>query len=146
MGSALLAGTLYFAAVFALGFVLGVLRTLVLAPLAGPTVAVAIELPILLAFAWLASGHLVARLRVRAATPERIAMGGIAFVLLMLAELGLSLVLGGRSPAEHLALYREPAHQLGLAGQLAFAAFPALGLLRTRRDRRRADPAARRRG
>jgi hypothetical protein len=139
MPTAIGAGALYFAAVFALGFVLGVLRTLVLAPLTGPAVAVAVELPIILAFAWFASGRLVERLRVHAAPPERIAMGVVAFALLMVAELGLSITLGGRSLAGHLALYREPAHQLGLAGQLAFAAFPALRLLRAPPGRRRAD-------
>jgi hypothetical protein len=51
-------------------------------------------------------------------------MGAIAFLLLMGAEAGLSTLLAGRSLAEHLALYSQVPHQVGLAGQLAFAFFP----------------------
>ena len=50
--------------------------------------------------------------------------GAIAFLLLMLAEAGLSTLLAGRSLADHLALYAQLPHQVGLAGQLAFALFP----------------------
>lgn len=51
-------------------------------------------------------------------------MGAIAFLLLMGAEAGLSTLLAGRTLAEHLALYSQLPHQVGLAGQLAFALFP----------------------
>jgi hypothetical protein len=53
-------------------------------------------------------------------------MGATAFVLLILGEASLSLWLAGRTMAEHLALYAEPTHLIGLAGQMAFAAFPLL--------------------
>jgi hypothetical protein len=53
-------------------------------------------------------------------------MGAVAFILLMAGELSISLLLAGRNAAEHLQLYREASHMLGLAGQLAFALFPVL--------------------
>ncbi len=118
----LLTATAYFAAVFAAGFALGVLRTLVLIPLLGDLLAVLVELPVILTVAWLACTLILGHwpLVPRAAA----AMGVIAFVWLMLAEAGLSTLLAGRSLAEHLGLYAQLPHQLGLAGQLAFAAFP----------------------
>lgn len=115
----------YFAAVFALGFVLGVVRTLALEPLLGRLLAVALELPLMLAWAWWVSRWLLRRHP--GLSPGRAAaMGAVALLCLLAAEAGLSLVLGGRSLAGHLALYREPAHALGLAGQLLFAAWPWL--------------------
>ena len=122
MGSALRAGVVYFLAVFAAGFVLGVLRTLFVAPHIGVLAAVAIELPIILAVAWWVS----ARLQYGSSLTLRDAalMGGTAFVLLMLAEASLSIALFGRTFAEHLSLYADADHQLGLAGQIAFALIP----------------------
>jgi hypothetical protein len=57
---------------------------------------------------------------------SRLVMGMVAFGLLMIGEVSLSILLGGRSLAEHLALYRQIPHRLGLAGQVAFALFPVL--------------------
>jgi hypothetical protein len=117
-------GAVYFAAVFTVGFVLGAIRTLVLGPRLGELGAVAVELPIILAAAWIICGRL---LRDRGLTrPEAAGTGAIAFVLLMLAEAALSVVLSGRTLTGHLALYGEPAHLLGLAGQIAFATFPLM--------------------
>jgi ABC-type polysaccharide/polyol phosphate export permease len=53
-------------------------------------------------------------------------MGALAFALLMLAELALSMLAFGRSVSAHLALYRELPALLGLAGQIAFATFPVM--------------------
>jgi hypothetical protein len=118
------AGVAYFLAVFAAGFVLGVLRTLFVAPRVGVLAGVAIELPILLAVAWWVS----ARLQRRSPATLRDAglMGGTAFVLLLLAETSLSIALFGRTFAEHLSLYADADHQLGLAGQFVFACIPWL--------------------
>jgi len=61
-------------------------------------------------------------------------MGAVAFSLLMLVEASLSNLLAGRSLTEHLALYAELPHQLGLAGQLAFAVFPRIQARRSHAD------------
>lgn len=126
MKQAIRAGLAYFLAVFAIGFVLGTLRVTVMAPRIGPLGAVALEIPVMLAAAWLICGYLLRRQRVESRVPARLAMGTGAFALLMLAELGLSIALAGRTPAQHWALYRQLPDQIGLAGQLLFAAFPLL--------------------
>jgi hypothetical protein len=123
---AMAAGLAYFGVVFALGFVLGVLRTLFVLPLAGETAAVAIELPIILGLAWIACRRLVRRFRLPPMLAARLVMGVVAFGLLMIGELSLSVLLGGRGLAEHLALYQQIPHLLGLAGQVTFALFPII--------------------
>jgi hypothetical protein len=134
MTSAVVAGAVYFAGVFAAGFGLGVLRTLLWAPALGPTLAVAVELPIILTIAWLACRRILRRWPLRRG--EAVAMGAGAFVWLMAAEAGVSMGLAGRSLGEHLSLYAQGPHLLGLGGQLAFACFP---LIQTWRGRRTAS-------
>lgn len=57
-------------------------------------------------------------------------MGGLGLVLLLLAEFALSNILLGRTLSQHLEQYREMPAILGLLGQLAFAAFPAVQLVK----------------
>ena len=121
---AITAGVMYFAVVFAAGFVLGVLRTLVLLPHVGPALAVMIELPLILGFAWWACARILRRLCLTRG--EAVLMGVVAFSLLMLGEAGISVWLAGRSLQQHLALYAQAPHWLGLLGQLGFAGFPWL--------------------
>jgi hypothetical protein len=120
----LIAGALWFAAVFAAGFALGVARTLWLAPALGEVGAVAVELPVILGFAWWTCGRLIRARRVAGRGP-RAAMGASAFALLMLAEAGLAAATG-TGPAAHLAGYAEPARALGLAGQVVFGLMPLM--------------------
>jgi hypothetical protein len=68
----------------------------------------------------------VRRFDVPRAAGARLAMGGVAFALLMAAELSLSILLMDRGAAEHLARYLETGPALGLAAQLLFAAFPLM--------------------
>lgn len=121
---AIKAGAIYFAAVFAAGFVLGALRTLVLVPHVGAVLAVMIELPLILGFAWWVCARILRRLCL--SRGEAVVMGAVAFSLLMLGEAGISSWLAGRSLSEHLALYGQAPHVLGLVGQLGFAGFPWL--------------------
>ncbi len=121
---ALRLGLIYFAVIFAVGFGLGTIRTLMLIPVLGELGAVLVELPVILVIAWAVCGQLLRDRHLT--TAEAATMGASAFMLIMLGEAGLSLWLAGRTMAEHLALYAEPAHVIGLAGQLAFAAFPLL--------------------
>jgi ABC-type uncharacterized transport system permease subunit len=130
MTKALRAGCTYFAGVFAVGFLLGVLRTLVLAPRIGETLAVLIELPIILGVSWLICGHILRRSPL--SSGEAVVMGASAFVLLMIAEMSMSILLANRTLSAHLALYSERSHLLGLAGQTAFALFPVVQTMRRR--------------
>lgn len=113
----------YFAIVFATGFVLGTIRTLGLAPRLGEVAAVAVEIPFMLLVAALACRWLVRRLAVPPRAADRIVMGGLAFVLLMVAELCLALGFG-TPPAAFLAGLAAPAGALGLAAQVVFALLP----------------------
>lgn len=126
MARALAAGMLYFMAVFAAGFALGTLRVLVLLPRMGELAAVAVELPAMLALSWILAGWIVSRRRVPPAPGARLAMGGVALALLLMAEAGLGVLGFGQSLAQHLAHYATPAGALGLAGQLGFGLMPWL--------------------
>jgi len=120
------AGLAYFALVFAAGFALGTLRVLVLIPQIGEISAVLLELPLLLALAWVACRWLVRRLDVPAALSARSLMGGLAFAMLMIAELGVSILGFGRTFSSHLERFRQLPELLGLAAQMVFAALPII--------------------
>lgn len=120
------AGALYFALVFAAGFVLGAIRTLLLAPRVGDFAAVAIELPVMLAVAWLACGAVLRWVKPGQGIAAHAVMGLVAFALLMAAELALSLALGAPSIAAWLVGLTSSPGLLGLAGQIAFAIFPMI--------------------
>jgi hypothetical protein len=117
------AGLAYWAVVFALGFVLGTLRVLWLAPLVGLIPATLLELPIILGASWLASGWLVRRFAI-VGSGEALAVGALAFAILMAAECALAGMLAGQSPAQWLAGLRQPHALVGLAGQIVFALMP----------------------
>lgn len=123
--AAVRAGMLYFAAVFALGFVLGVLRIVVLVPRIGPTAAVMAEIPAMLTAAWLICGAVLARIPLPPRVRDRLAMGGVALGLLWLAEALLSAATGVGARA-YLASLVTPAGLLGIAAQLAFGVFPLI--------------------
>jgi hypothetical protein len=124
MAAAIRGGLAYFALVFAIGFALGAIRITYVIPRFGELPAVLLELPVMLASAWLICGWLVTRCRVPDRLAPRLAMGATAFAVLMLAELALAMLLFGRTPAQHLDSYRSVAALFGLAGQLLFAGFP----------------------
>ena len=120
------AAGIYFAIVFAAGFIFGTIRTLLLVPHIGATAAVTIEAPLILLVSWFASLAVVERLQIPAEFSRRLAMGAYAFTILMVAELALGVILFGQTPAGHFASYRDLSQQIGLAAQLAFAFIPAL--------------------
>jgi hypothetical protein len=122
------AAAAYFALVFLAGFALGTLRVLVIAPRVGETLAVFLEAPVILAASWLASRGCAGRLRVRARGPDRLAMGGVAFALLMAAELALSVLVFGRSVTDYLSAWRTLAGAAGLLAQIGFALIPFVQL------------------
>ena len=122
--SVFLAGIAYFASVFAVGFLLGSLRVLILEPALGPLAAVLIETPFILSASWLLCGYWVRRFAVAAATAPRLLMGFSAFGFLLLAEFILGEYGFGRSLSEQLSAYKETPGALGLAGQILFGLFP----------------------
>ena len=117
-------GMLYFIAVFSFAFVMGVLRTLVVAPRVGELVAVGIELPIVLIASWFVARRLLRRHPLP--LPQRLVMGGVAFLLLMASEALLSFLMRGEGVAEWAASLVVLPGLLGLLGQVGFALVPAL--------------------
>ncbi|MBO6768730.1 MAG: hypothetical protein JJ901_10585 [Erythrobacter sp.] len=123
MKGALTAGVAYWALIFGLGFILGTVRVLWLAPRVGETVAGLIEMPIILGASWLVARWLVGRFEIRR-RGEALAMGGVAFALLMVAELALGVAVFAMSPAQWLASISQPPGLYGLIGQVAFGMMP----------------------
>lgn len=113
----------YWAMIFALGFVLGTVRVLWIAPALGLVPATLLELPVMLGASWWASGWLLRRFAI-GSSGAALAAGMLAFALLMAAECALAGVLNGESPGQWLAGLRRPHALLGLAGQAAFALMP----------------------
>jgi hypothetical protein len=113
----------YWGIVFALGFVLGTVRVLWLAPRVGVLAATALELPVMLAASWIAAGWAVRRFGI-ADPGEALATGGLAFALLIAAEYALAAAVSGQTAGQWLADLRQPHALLGLAGQTVFAALP----------------------
>jgi hypothetical protein len=126
MKQELKAGSTYFGIVFAVGFVLGTIRVLVLVPRFGELTSGLIELPIILTASWIICSWLVIRFSVPAIWQSRLTMGVVAFMLLKIAELFLSVLLFGNPINEHFNSYSSLNVTLGLAGQLIFAAFPLI--------------------
>ena len=91
------AGLLYFALVFAAGFVLGTIRTLWVVPVIGARVAELIEVPIMTAIAAMAAAFVVRRLSVPWKLRERLGLGVLALALMLAAELTFVIRLRGLS-------------------------------------------------
>jgi hypothetical protein len=118
------AAIVYFAVVFAAAFVLGVVRVLVVTPNVGALAAVALEVPIVLALSWLVAGRILRRWPMQ--LHRRVAMGTLAFVILMLAEGVLSGLLFGQTARDFAGAMGTLPGAVGLAGQIGFAVIPVL--------------------
>ena len=91
------AGVLYFALVFAAGFVLGTVRTLWVVPRLrlGVRTAELIEQPVMIGISILAARWIIRRFGVPRLRPRRLAMGCIAVGLMLLAEFSVVLWIRG---------------------------------------------------
>ena len=117
------AAIVYWAMVFALGFLLGTVRVLWVIPRVGLVPATLLELPLILTASWFAAGWLVRRFAL-SSMREALTVGVLAFAILMVAECALASVLNGQSPADWLAGLGQPHALLGMAGQVVFALMP----------------------
>jgi len=120
------AGVLYFALVFGAGFVLGTVRTIWVVPRVGTRTAELMETPIMLVVTIVAARWTVLRLAVPSVPSARLGMGGVALVLMLVAEFGLVLWLRGLSIREYLAT-RDPVS--GTVYYLMLALFAIMPLL-----------------
>ena len=116
---------IYVATVFAAAFALGVLRVLVVAPRLGGLAAVALEVPVVLGLSWAVAGAVLRRWPLPR-PGQRLAMGGLAFAVLMCAEGTLGVLLFGRTAHDILFATATLPGLVGLTGQIGFALVPAL--------------------
>ena len=119
------ASAIYFISVFGVGFVLGTIRVLLIVPYIGVRWAEILEQPLML----LASFYF-ARLVVRHFGPfgstRRLAIGIIALVFLLAAELGLTVFVQGLTIAQYVASRDAVAGVVYLLSLAAFALMPLL--------------------
>jgi hypothetical protein len=95
-------------------------------PQYGELPAALLELPIMLGISWVACAKVIARYHVPPRIPPRLTMGAVAFGLLMLAELALSLTLFGRSMNDFAQALATTHGMIGLGGQVLFGLMPVI--------------------
>lgn len=123
MAPAIKAGLCYFALTFGAGFLLGPLRILLLVPRVGARAAELAELPVMIVVMWLAARWTIRRFHVPSSTASRLAMGVLAFTLLLAAEFLLVLPLRGLTPEQYFAT-RDP-----VSGVAYYASLVLLALM-----------------
>lgn len=115
----------YFGIVFGAGFVLGPIRILLLAPSLGDRVSELLELPIMLLVAVLAARWIVLRFQLVKRRPMKAGMiGGLAFIMMLVAEFGMVLNLQGITVRDYIALRDPVAGVAYYVMLLVFAAMP----------------------
>eukprot|EP00957_Ditylum_brightwellii_P050886 3858940-Ditylum_brightwellii.AAC.1 len=125
--SPIIAGATYFSIVFAVAFLFGAIRVSLLVPRVGELMAVLIEIPIILIVSWKTMKATVRNQRISKDVRDRGIMGLVAFSLLMVAELTLSVVVFGKKASDFLEDVTSLAPQfIGLYGQVAYGLFPLL--------------------
>ena len=119
------AAAIYFLQVFGTGFALAFLRIPFLVPRFGVRIAELMEMPVMLAvIAW--ASHRLARRHPEFGRAGRLVAGATACCLLVGAELGVTWVLGARSPADYIASRDPVSGSVYLASLVFFAVAPAL--------------------
>lgn len=118
------AGLVYFAVVFAAGFLLGVVRVTFLVPRAGERVAELAEMPVMLAVIWCAARFTARRFALPRTSGVRLTVGGFALVMLLGAEVLFAVVAQDRRPAEYIASRDPVSGTVYLAMLAVFAAMP----------------------
>ena len=114
---------IYWAVVFAAGFVFGTVRVLWGAAALGEGLYQAIEIPFMLVLGWVVARRLVRRGWI-AGEGAALKIGALAFALLMVAEAALGLTLFGETLPHWLASLTHPPRLWGLISQILFALTP----------------------
>lgn len=120
------AATVYFLALFALGFLLGTIRVLFVSPRIGELAATLLEAPLMLIAAFFLCRWVVGRWRVPPDLAARGAMVLWFLLLLILFETLLGIALFGRTLGEIWAGLATPAGLVGLTAQTIAALLPLL--------------------
>lgn len=120
------AAVLYFVTVFAAGFLLGVVRTLLLEPRLGPFAAVLLEAPFLLAAIAFAARRVPEAANVAPHIPALLAVGGVALLFQLAADAAVGVWLRNIGLAEQLARFATPEGIIYAVLLAAFAVMPAV--------------------
>jgi hypothetical protein len=115
----------YFALVFGVGFVLGVLRVLWLAPQVGERLAELFEAPVMLVAVFFSARFITQRFPASRGV-DYLVSGGVALVLLLAVEFSVVLGLRGLSISEYFAERDPVAGSVYLFMLLVFVAMPWL--------------------
>jgi hypothetical protein len=118
------AGLLYFAFVFGVGFVLGIVRTRWLVPRVGTRMAELTELSVMLVIVILAAKWIVRDLAVPFTTSARLSMGCVALGFMLIAEFMFVVQLRGLSIHDYLASRDRLAAAAYYAALALFAFMP----------------------
>jgi hypothetical protein len=121
---ALIAGTIYFLALFALGFLLGAIRVVFIAPRFGQLIGTLAEVPIMLTAAYFICRWALHQWQVSQANAIRWLMVPWFLALLFAFETVLGLTLFGRTLSEQWAALVTQAGVLGLSAQIIAALLP----------------------
>jgi hypothetical protein len=122
---AIKAAAIYFAVVFAAGFLLAPIRLLWLVPRIGTRTAELIEAPIMILVSLVAARWIVTRFHVRG-VPSAIEIGATALIFLLAAEVGVGVAFRHLSLAE-IITDRDPVSGIVYAVSLIlFAIMPAV--------------------
>ncbi len=125
----------YFALVFSAGFMLGVMRVLLIVPVVGERPAELLELPVMVLVSLLAARWIVRRFAIGAGVTNRLSVGFTALFLLLLAEAMLVLWVQQISLSEYVSS-RDPVSGSAYAiALLLFALMP--WFVDTRRSRKK---------
>lgn len=124
MNRALIAATVYFLILFALGFALGTIRVLFVAPWTGVLGATFIEVPLMLIAAFFTCRWAIGRWQVPPILSAHGAMALLFLVLLALCETLVGVALFGRTLAETWSGLATPAGLIGLTAQVIAALLP----------------------
>jgi hypothetical protein len=118
------AGIAYTSGVFVFAFFVGTIRVTLVAPRLGTLLAVVLEAPIVLAVSWRVSLWCNHRFNVSRHPRTRALMGAVAFSVLMLLELCVSLLAFGETLDHYVSKYASTPGVVGLAMQVCFATIP----------------------
>ena len=124
MKNALIAGMTYFLVLFALGFVLGTIRVMFVAPRFGDLLATFAEVPVMLVAGYFASRFAIRRWNVSNTPAIRWVMVSWFLILLLLFETSLGALLFDRTVSMQLSVLITPAGLVGLSAQVIAALLP----------------------
>lgn len=124
--TALKAGLLYFTGIFALGFILGTIRTIFLVPRMGILAGVIIEVPIMLTASWFLCKKLINRFNITKESADLLLFGGSAFALLMAAEFIFSVFIFKQGVSLFFSNLLTLHGLIGLLAQIVFGIIPLI--------------------